>query len=264
MMLKRLLSGSVLGAIVFAVTWYGGLVFSIALAVIAALGAFEFYKIIDISKKQPLAIIGTIGVLLFILVAHFEMKYTTTLLAAVIVLPLIWAIFQPDTKNAASNWAWLLAGMLYIGWMLSHFIPLRALDGGRDWALLAIITCVACDITAFVIGSKWGRHRMIPRISPSKTWEGTVGGFIGAVAAALILATILPTIDIPYWQAAVLGMLVGIFGPLGDLAESMLKRNAGVKDSGHMVPGHGGMLDRMDSILFTVVVVYYYVIWVVM
>ena len=100
-------------------------------------------------------------------------------------------------------------------------------------------------------------------MTSGKTWEGAVGGFLGAITASLLL-TLLLDLPIPYWQSVVLGALIGIFAPLGDLAESMLKRSTGLKDSGTLIPGHGGMLDRLDSILFTVVVVYYYVVWVIM
>jgi len=166
-------------------------------------------------------------------------------------------------EGASINWVWTLAGIIYIGWMLSHFIPLRGLEGGRDWVLFALFATFAADTSAFFAGRLWGSHSLASAISPGKTWEGAIGGFLGAIAAALILIAILPSLSIPYWQGIVLGALVGIFAQLGDLSESMLKRSAGVKDAGKLIPGHGGILDRLDSIVFTVVVVYYYVIWVI-
>jgi len=269
MMLKRWLSCLFLGAIVFAVTWFGDPFFSIFIAAIAILGSFEFFPLIGVSKKHPITIFGMIGVLLFIGMARFgngkdSMEYTAPLLTASVTLPLIWLVFQSDTKNAAINWAWLIVGILYLGWMLSHFVPLRQLESGRDLVILTIVGNVVSDTAAFHCGLKWGRRRMAPRISPAKSWEGAAAGFIGAIAVVIILGTFLPTLNLPYWQSAVLGILIGIFAPLGDLAESLLKRSTGVKDSGNCVPGHGGILDRLDSILFTVVVVYYFVIWVVL
>ncbi|MDY6917761.1 MAG: CDP-archaeol synthase [Chloroflexota bacterium] len=112
------------------------------------------------------------------------------------------------------------------------------------------------------LGRAWGRHPLAPRVSPGKTWEGTIGGFLAAIAACLILAAVLPSVAVG-WKVAVLGVLIGVFAQLGDLAESMLKRSAGVKDASRLMPGHGGLLDRLDSIIFSVVVVYYYVLWVV-
>ena len=265
MILKRWLTGLILGAIVFVATWFGDPTFSVGLGIIAVIAALEFFPLIGVSKKHPLTIMGTIGVILFIISAHFDINtYTAPLLTAVIILPLIWLIIRSDIKNAIMHWAWLLAGVLYIGWMLSLFIPLRGIAGsGRDWTLLAIIACVASDSLAFHIGIRWGKHHMIQSISPSKTWEGTAAGFVGALAATMILAATLPQLDVPIWKSAILGVLIGVFAPLGDLAESLLKRGAGVKDAGRWLPGHGGILDRIDSILFTVVVVYYFVIWVV-
>jgi len=264
MMLKRWLTGLFMGAIVFVVVWFGDPPFSIFIAAIAIVGSFEFFPLIGVSKRHPITIFGIIGVLLFIGMARFDMKYTAPLLTASVTLPLIWLIFQSDIKHAAVNWAWLIVGILYLGWMLSHFIPLRQLDSGRDWVLLAIIGNVVSDTVAFHCGLKWGRHRMAPRISPAKSWEGAIAGFIGAVVIVIVLGTFLPTLELPYWQSAVLGILIGIFAPIGDLAESLLKRSTGVKDSGNFVPGHGGILDRLDSILFTIVVVYYFVTWVIL
>jgi phosphatidate cytidylyltransferase len=270
MILKRWLTGLILGAIAFVAIWFGDPTFSVGLGIIAVIAAFEFFPLIGVSKKHPLTIMGTIGVILFIITAHFDINtYTAPLLTAVVVIPLIWLIIKSDIKNAITHWAWLLAGVLYIGWMLSLFIPLRnhvtplGIHDGRDWTLLAIIACVASDSFAFHIGIRWGKHRLPSKISPSKTWEGTAAGFIGAIAATMILAATLPQLDVPVWQSAILGVLIGVFAPLGDLAESLLKRGAGVKDAGKWLPGHGGILDRIDSILFTVVVVYYFVIWVV-
>ena len=263
MMLKRWLIGLLLGAIVFAVVWFGDPSFSIFVAIVAILGSFEFFPLIGISKKHPITIFGTIGVLLFIGLAQYGMQYTEQLLTATIVLPLIWLVFQTDIKHAAVNWAWLIVGILYLGWMLSYFVHLRHIDNmGRDLVLLAMVGNIASDTIAFQVGMKWGRHRMAPKISPAKSWEGAIAGFIGAVAAVMVLGTYLPTLKLPLWQSLDLGVLIGFFAPLGDLAESLLKRSTGIKDSGKCVPGHGGMLDRLDSMLFTVVVVYYYVTWI--
>jgi len=274
MIRRRVLSALVFLPLIFLVTWFGGPgdpvypAFSLLVAAAAALGALECYGMMGLSKRHPLTIFGLVWVLLFILVAHFEGNYTAPLLASAVGFSLVWLFLRSSVKDAAINWAWTLAGIIYIGWMLSHFIPLRGLeigglDVGRDWVLFTLLATFAADTTAFFIGRAWGRHPLAAKISPGKTWEGTVGGYVAAIVAVFILAAILPNIPI-YWHIALLGALSGIFAPLGDLAESMLKRSAGVKDSGTLIPGHGGLLDRLDSILFTVVVVYYYVIWVIM
>jgi phosphatidate cytidylyltransferase len=262
MIKQRVLSALVLLPLIFLVIWFDGPVFPLFVAALAALGTLEFQGMMGLSRRHPLTLFGIIGVLLFILVAPAEGSYTAPLLTSVVVLSLIWLLFRSPVKDAANNWAWTLVGIIYIGWLLSHFITLRELEGGREWVFFVVLATFAADTTAFFIGKAWGRHSLAAKISSAKTWEGALGGFLGAIAASLILALLLG-LAIPYWQMVVLGILIGIFAPLGDLAESMLKRSTGLKDSGTLIPGHGGLLDRLDSILFTVVVVYYYVIWVI-
>ena len=139
-------------------------------------------------------------------------------------------------------------------------MALRGLDDGRNWVFLALATTFASDTTAFFVGRALGRHKLAPAISPGKTWEGAIAGVIAAIIVSLFFTRLLP---ISYVQALTLGLLVSIFGQLGDLVESLLKRNMGVKDSGKLFPGHGGALDRLDSVVFASVVVYYYVIWAI-
>jgi phosphatidate cytidylyltransferase len=263
MIRQRVLSALVLLPLIFLIIWFGGPAYSLLVTAVAALGALEFFSMKGLSTRHPLTLFGLVGVLLFILVAHVEESYTAPLLTAVVALSLIWLLFRSPVKGAATNWAWTLAGIIYIGWLMSHFIPLRELEGGREWVLFVVLATFATDTTAFFVGKMWGRHSLAMKVSSGKTREGAVGGFLGAIAASLILALLLG-IAIPYWQTVILGALIGIFAPLGDLAESMLKRSTGLKDSGTLIPGHGGLLDRLDSILFTVVVVYYYVTWVIM
>jgi phosphatidate cytidylyltransferase len=219
----------------------------------------EFFGMKGLSARHPLTIFGLVWVLLFIVSAHFEPYYSLVVLTSAVVFSLVWLLFASTVEHASVNWAWTLAGIIYIGWMLSLFIPLRGVDGGRDWVFLALLTTVAVDTSAFFVGRALGRHSLWPRISPGKTWEGAIGGFLAAIGTSLALAAILPSIAVG-WQVAVLGALIGVFAQVGDLAESMLKRSAGVKDASRLMPGHGGLLDRLDSIVFTVVVVYGYVL----
>jgi phosphatidate cytidylyltransferase len=149
--------------------------------------------------------------------------------------------------------------------MLSYWIGLNALENGRELVYLAVFTTFVNDIGAFFIGRAWGKHKLASTISPGKSWEGAIGGFLSAIIGALVIFAILTqffTLPFAYWQVILLGCLVGIFAQLGDLAESLLKRNMGAKDSGKLLPGHGGILDRLDSVIFVGPMVYYYVIWV--
>jgi phosphatidate cytidylyltransferase len=159
-----------------------------------------------------------------------------------------------------------MAGILYVGWLLGYLVALRGFEDGRNWIFLALFATFGSDTAAFFIGRALGRHPLAPRISPAKTWEGAVAGVAGAILVSLffILPTPLTLSHHLNWaQAIVLGLLVSVFGQLGDLIESLLKRTVGVKDSGKLIPGHGGVLDRMDSIVFAGVVVYYFALWAV-
>ncbi len=264
---QRLLSAAILIPILFAAIWFGHPWLSIIVAAVALLGAAEFYRMATHAGWQPLTIIGVLFTLFFIANAYFQESRATpiataALVAAALVLPVVWlALARRD--RLLGNWLWTACGIFYIGWMLSHFIPLRALEHGRDWVFLAVFATFAVDSGAYLIGRVWGRHKMTPRISPGKSWEGAVGGMASGIAAALALDALLG-LPMSYWQAGLIGFLLAIVAQIGDLVESMLKRATGVKDSGTLIPGHGGMLDRLDSIIFTVVLVYYYVEWVIM
>jgi len=157
-----------------------------------------------------------------------------------------------------------MGGILYVGWLLSLLVTLR-IEAGREWVFLALFTTFGSDTAAYFIGKAFGRHKLAPGISPGKTWEGAIAGVFGGVIISLLFILSTPLqLPLGYGQAVLLGVLISVFGQLGDLAESLLKRNAGVKDSGGLMPGHGGLLDRMDSVVLAGVVVYLYYIFVVL
>jgi phosphatidate cytidylyltransferase len=236
--------------------------FTALAAVWGLLAVFEFYRM-TVSKVLPLTCFGLVWTLLFILHPHFDYEFLVPLLlTSAIMLSLILVVLSPQKEGAFNNWVWVMAGILYVGWLLSYLVALR-LDAGRGWLFLAIIATFASDTAAFFVGRALGRHRLAPRISPSKTWEGAIAGIFGGIIGSLIIVAIF-SLPISYGQAILLGILVSILGQLGDLAESLLKRNIGVKESGSLMPGHGGLLDRMDSVIFAGVVVYLYYIYVVL
>jgi len=248
--------------------------FTILVAIWGVLAVFEFYRLVAASKVPPLTYFGLPWTLLFILSGnsellailepHFNLNLLTPLLlTSAVLLSLIWLLRQAQNREAFAGWAWTVAGILYVGWLLSYLVALRGLDDGRNWVFFALFTTFASDTAAFFTGRAWGRRPLAPNISPGKTWEGAIGGIIGAIIVSLFFLLPTPLILHLHWgQAILLGLLVSIFGQLGDLVESLFKRNMGVKDSGQLIPGHGGILDRMDSIVFAGIVVYYYVIWV--
>ena len=236
--------------------------FTILVAIWGLLAVFEFYKLVNPSKVSPLTYFGLIWSLLFILSPHFNYDLVIPLLlTSAVILSLIWLLRHPQKEGAFIGWAWTMAGILYIGWLLSYFVALRGLDDGRDWVFLALFTTFGSDTTAFFVGRALGKHHLAPHISPGKTWEGATAGVLGSIIVSLVLVNLL-NLPLGYGGAILLGLLVSVFGQLGDLVESLLKRNMGVKDSGRLIPGHGGFLDRIDSVVFTGIVVYYCVLFI--
>ncbi len=247
--------------------------FVILAAVWSILAVFEFYRMTGVTKTLPLACFGIVFTLLFIIRPYFPVEMELhLLLAAAVALSLIMLVFLPKKEGLFSSWAWMLGGALYIGWLLSYLIALRLEPGtvafpnaGRDFVFLALFTTFGSDTAAYFVGKAIGRHKLAPQISPGKTWEGAIAGVFGAIIVTLLFTFNSPwQLPLSWWQAILLGLAISVFGQLGDLVESLLKRNCGVKDSGTLMPGHGGLLDRMDSVVFAGVVVYLWYIYVVL
>jgi phosphatidate cytidylyltransferase len=260
----------VLGVII----WFGEPYFTIFIAIVGLLAAIEFYRLSKGAKAQPLTVFGIIWTILLIVVrdtwilSHLTPYLETellvpNLLTAGMAISLLLLLARKQKQGAFTDWSWTLAEILYVGWLLGYLIALRGLDDGRSWVFFAILATFGSDSAAYFIGRLFGKQKLAPTISPKKTWEGAVGGLAGAVAVSLLFLLPTPlklTAYLNWWQLIIVGLFISVFGQLGDLVESLFKRNTGVKDSGNIFPGHGGMLDRMDSIVFAAVVVYYVVI----
>ena len=143
---------------------------------------------------------------------------------------------------------------IYVTFMAGFYLVLTGSDGGEWWTLASIITVVVTDIGAYVTGLRFGRHKLAPNISPGKTWEGFAGSIVFAVVAGILLAILM--LHQPWWVGLVMGVLLALVGTAGDLTESLIKRDIGVKDISTWLPGHGGFLDRLDSILPSAAVAY--------
>lgn len=257
-MLRQRLITSVIGfPILIAAAWFGNPWFSVLIATAAGLGIWEFYSMAKASRKRPLLYFGFVWTLLFAISANFPSSNTVPILmSSAVVFPLAYLVFRNPSDEAFSTWAWTITGILYVGWMLSYWVSLRLLQDGRAWVFWALFITFASDSGAYGAGRAFGKHKMAPVISPKKTWEGAAGGLVSSMAASVILAyLLLPQVD--SWQAALLGAAGSVLAQLGDLVGSLLKRNFGAKDSGRILPGHGGMLDRTCSLSFIGVFVYY-------
>ncbi len=274
MLSKRAVTSIWYVSLLIVTVWFGGGTgFTAVMAIFGSLAALEFYRMVAGAKIAPLTGFGLTWTIFFILSRNSELLarlegcfnsdlLTPLLLTSAVVIPLIYLLFRRHKEGAFTSWLWTLAGILYIGWLLSHLVALRGLDYGRNWVFFVLFVTWVSDTTAFLVGRRFGRHRLAPLISSAKTWEGTIGGICGAIAISTLFFT--PTVfqlPISYWQAVVFSLLASILGQVGDLVESLLKRNMGVKDSGKLMPGHGGILDRIDSLLFASIVIYYYAVW---
>jgi len=262
MLLKRVITSLLLLGSLLLVLWANNYfpAFAIAASICAILGVWEFYRMISASDKgRPALWLGMALTLLFIIAPLFEWD-NGVLIGISVVLPLLWIMLRRNRKDACASWAFTLAGIMYLGWMASYYTTLIQLDNGYKWVILALFCTFASDTTAYFVGRLLGRHKMAPSISPAKTWEGACGGLAGAIVIGSLTAWIIG-LPISLWQAITLAAVVSIFAQIGDLVESLFKRNMGAKDSGRALPGHGGILDRIDSLVFAGLVVYYYVIW---
>jgi phosphatidate cytidylyltransferase len=271
MLKHRVITAAVGVPLIILAIWLGDPWITIFIAAAALAGTYEFYHMANFDRREPLLYLGLLWTLALVLSPQYKNSdLLPMVVTAAILLSLVCLLFRPSRQKAFYQWAWTIVGALYVGWMLSYWLNLRGLEDGRDWVYLAMLTTFANDTSAYFIGRARGRHKLAPAISPAKTWEGSIGGLVGAVIAAVVIAMVLKLISADlgapfvfrYWQIIVLGFLVGVFAQLGDLVESLLKRQTGVKESGSLLPGHGGVLDRFDSLIFVGAVVYYYVIWV--
>jgi len=272
MLKHRVITAAVGVPLIILAIWFGDPWFSLLIAAAALAGTYEFYRMANFDRREPLIYLGLLWALALVLSPHYRNPGVLPIvITATMVISLICLLLRPSREKAFHDWAWTIVGALYVGWMLSYWLRLRGLEYGQNWVYLAMLTTFANDTGAYFIGRARGRHKLAPTISASKTWEGAIGGLISAILAAVLIATVLNLISLKlgppfvfkYWHIVLLGFLVSIFAQIGDLVESLLKRNTGVKESGNLLPGHGGILDRFDSLIFVGAVVYYYVIWVV-
>ncbi len=268
MLKQRVITAAIFIPLLIILVWFSALWFSILLAVVVLIGTFEFLRMAEeFDKRCPLTYFGLLWSLAIALSPHYKgTNILPTIMAFAVVVSLIWLLFYSPREKAFHNWAWMLAGVVYVGWMLSYWINLRTLEDGTSWVYLAMFSTFANDTGAFFVGRAWGKRPLALAISPGKTKEGALGGILSAIVVSIIIYQI-PILfsysTLEYWQVILVGGLIGIFAQLGDLVESLLKRNIGVKESGNLLPGHGGVLDRFDSLIFVGAMVYYYALWIV-
>jgi len=254
---QRVIFGALYAIINIVCLFAGKIPTAVLVAVMAFFSCLEFYHLAKMRGRNPNVVMGLVSAVLFPLMALFKSTAYTLAVALVLFIALgVWYVRTPLAN--ITDVATTVFGALYTGLLLTCIVLIRREVTGTEGALLtlgAMASIWVGDAAAYAVGSAMGRHKMAPKISPNKTWEGAIGGLLGSVLVWLILV-ILHVRDMPLWVALLAGVVVNVCGVFGDLFESRIKRGSGVKDSGNLIPGHGGMLDRTDSLLFGVVAAY--------
>lgn len=243
--------GMFLGTLLLGGWWFSGFVI---LIMVVALG--EFYATVRSDDFRPLALFGLLGVLLMGLGAHISGAVAIAGWAAAFAVVTILFLALSPRRQPLEDASVTIGGMAWVG-LLSFAILIAAGEQPVAFILFVVLLVAANDIGAYFVGRAFGRRKMSPRISPQKTWEGFFGGLIAGLVVSSVLVTFPAWETIGLAKGLVAAAVIGVMSPLGDAAESMVKRSLGVKDMGSVLPGHGGLLDRVDGFLFAVPAIYY-------
>ena len=248
-------------AIIFGELWLAALV-----SVVVFFASKEYSEVLSNKGFLPSQRVILLSSIIFGILAYFN-KFNLVPLALTVsaLLAFMWVLFrgrQPYIANVATT----LLGFVYCGWFPLHLLFLRNMGGdfdgwiipspmGAGYCVLILFAVLVTDTFCYIVGCRWGKNKLAPVISPNKTIEGSLGGTVMCMVFSLGIGL---AIGLPWYHAMILGLLIAVFAQIGDLCESMIKRDAGVKDSSNVLPGHGGFLDRCDSYILTIPVVYYY------
>ncbi|MEZ4619491.1 MAG: phosphatidate cytidylyltransferase [Caldilineaceae bacterium] len=258
-MTTRIVVGLVALPIIIIPIWLGGPLYIATVLAIGLIGVYELYELFIKGGYRPAPLIGLPWSALIILCAlQPAMPLLSATIAAGLMLTLVYSFFQHD--QPISTWLATAVGAMYLGTMMGQILALRFLPNGIWWLTLGLMVTWMNDTAAYFVGSTMGRRKIWPRLSPKKTWEGTISGWFGAALMGALVVLVTP-VPLSLQGGLLVGLFCGILGLLGDLAISVVKRQVGAKDSGRFFPGHGGMLDRLDSSLFTLPFVYQIALW---
>ena len=266
MLSKRVTSALIMVPLFAALAYLGGPLWGLFVLAFMLQAGYEYGRLL---KGMGYAVswallLGAIG--LFIAQAYFFSNQSTSGAVVLVLTILANALLALLSYERGAAQAFLvfclqLAGTVYLGYLGAYFIHLRKLPNGQWWLLAAMILVWLTDVGAYFAGTRWGRHKILPRLSPQKSWEGYAGSVIIGLIGGLLLGWASGALALPIalWQTLILGLLIGALTPFGDFFVSMIKRVAGVKDTGKLIPGHGGVLDRIDSWIWAVVIAFYFV-----
>jgi len=268
MLSQRVKAALIFVPLVLILIYFGGWVYNIFIMLVLLIAAVEYTRLFEKFGYRPFLPLVLLGVLLFVLQRWFMgEQHLGILFTMVLFLSITVALIQYERgiDEAAIRWVVALAGIAYIGWTGSFLISIRALPHGLGWTLTALPATWLADSGAYFIGRWLGKRKMAPRLSPGKTWAGFLGGILFSTVSGVLLvllwraANLLPAAT-PLWQGALMGLILAMLTPMGDLLVSLFKRSASVKDTGSLIPGHGGILDRIDSWIWAAMLGYYLVL----
>ena len=260
MLRKRVISGLLFLPIFYLVAWKLPPHYFTALVLVAVVvGQYEFYRMARVRGYRPLSLVGiALGMLVlldFYHPLHPEMFFPVAASMLVIMIARLFSARSVD--GAIEDVASTFLGVFYVAMLFAFQVVIRTGPDGKQWLVFLYFIIWASDIGAYSIGIPFGRHRLYEKVSPKKSLEGLLGALAASAAMALLCRVwFMPPMG--KGESVVLALALAMMGTIGDLVESLFKRSAGVKDSGGIIPGHGGILDRMDSMLFAAPVLYYY------
>ncbi|MCB9207440.1 MAG: phosphatidate cytidylyltransferase [Ignavibacteriales bacterium] len=260
----RIIVSAIAIPLIVAACIIGGISFLIFVIGIALISFWEFSELVKNKNANSNFIFGALTILTIILNAYFNFIDFFALVILASVLILLYELFR-NSGSAILNIGSTFLGIFYLGLFSSTILLLREFYADQEmlyseggYLIISILVAIwICDSAAFFLGSAFGKHKLFPRVSPNKSWEGAIAGFIFAILA-MIAAKALVLDSLSLFDSVVIGIIVGTIGQIGDLVESLIKRDAGVKDSSSLIPGHGGIFDRFDSLFLTAPTVYLY------
>ena len=256
----------------------GGVYLRVLIAILSLLGMYEFYKVIKSKDMNPISIVGYILCLAYYILLNNNMQFKYTILIFTFAVFIMFCIPTLNTKYNFVDISVTMLGFIYVAIFFSFIVLVNIKNVsvlntnvyiGKYFVWIIFIASWMCDTAAYYAGRHLGKHKLCPKVSPNKTVEGSIGGLLGSIVSCVVFGQLIITygtninlLHINLFNYALIGLLCGIFSQFGDLAASSIKRHVNVKDYGNLIPGHGGILDRFDSILFSSVIVYYYLTFI--
>lgn len=255
-MLKRTLTALGLAVVGLPAIIFGGVFYYILVAIVLAVSAWEYVRLYRAVRSEPHELVTIAGVLVIATARFFFKEVAIPLFVLFVLLAMTVHVisYEGGRDQAGLDFAVTVTGIVYLGWLGSYLLDLRQLSQGAWWLMLILPIVWGGDTGAYSIGSAYGKHKMTPRLSPKKSWEGYFAGLFTSMLVGAFLAYAFSSLGprplgglLTIQGGAFLGLVIGGLAPLGDLGESMLKRQGGMKDSSNLIPGHGGFFDRIDS-----------------